>query len=88
MLYFVLHILGAISIENEYLYTFGTQMPKNTKGSHSHRTISLQPPYGSHAISVHGCGDSRMTTRSPPGLSMALHHFVIETRQRNRTMAV
>ena len=41
-----------------------------------------------HAISMHGCRDSMMTARSPHSLSTALHRSVVETRQRNRTMAV
>ena len=40
------------------------------------------------AISMHGCGDSTITPRSPNGLSTALLRSVVETRQRNRTMAV
>ena len=40
------------------------------------------------AISMYGCGDSKMTAQSPPVLSTTLHRSVVETCQRNRTMAV
>ena len=52
------------------------------------RTEASRAPCYILAISMHGCGDSTMTARSPHGLSTALHGSVVETRQRNRTMAV
>ena len=40
------------------------------------------------AIFMYRCGDSTMTAQSPHVLSATLHRSVVETRQRNRMMAV
>ena len=93
MLYFVLHIGSAISIKNVKLYTFGTQISKNRRGSHSHLTISARPQYRRSKGAVrYLCDfyarlqrrhDDRMISlRSLHGLSKALRRSVIKTVSR------
>ena len=53
---------------------------------HSVHTEAARASCDILAISMHGCGDSTMTARSPNGLSTALHRSDVETRQRNHTM--
>ena len=56
-------VLGVISIKNDKLYTFGTQMLKTTRLWYSHCTITARKPHRCLTISVWDWGDCIMTTR-------------------------
>ena len=54
---------------------------------HKDHTATVQSHHGCRAISMHGCVDSNISIRTPHGLSTALYRSLVETCQRNRTMA-
>ena len=81
------------------IYNSCTRLLHDFLKVHEDHKATVRSPYGSRKAALrHPCDlyvrrrrqhdDRTISLRSPHGLSMTLHRSVVDTRQRNRTMAV